>query len=220
MTGAGFGGCVVALARPRGRRRGRDRARPSSATGGPTGITHRSRSASARGRRGREGRVITREELRDAQVVRGASSSRRPGSCSPDAEREAIGSPRGAQSAILERFGPRAAGLRQHRSVPREGARALPAPDVLRASPSAVVGSDPGKMETFRCRSGLVRLWVARRGARPPARGEQHTIPPDTLHSFRAGPEGAIVSEFSSASRDDLDVFTDPAVERATVVDA
>ena len=50
--------------------------------------------------------------------------------------------------------------------------------------------------------------------------GEQHTIPPDTLHSFRGGPEGAVVSEFSSASRDDLDVFTDPAVERATIVGA
>ena len=48
--------------------------------------------------------------------------------------------------------------------------------------------------------------------------GDQHTIPPDTLHSFRAGPDGAVVSEFSSASRDDLDVFTDPAVQRATVV--
>ena len=48
--------------------------------------------------------------------------------------------------------------------------------------------------------------------------GEQHTIPPDTLHWFRAGPEGAVVTEFSSASRDELDVFTDPAVQRSTVV--
>ena len=48
--------------------------------------------------------------------------------------------------------------------------------------------------------------------------GDQHTIPPDTLHSFRAGPEGAVVSEFSSTSRDDLDVFTDPNVRRETVV--
>jgi D-lyxose ketol-isomerase len=48
--------------------------------------------------------------------------------------------------------------------------------------------------------------------------GDQHTIPPDTLHSFRAGPEGAVVTEFSSASRDDLDVFTDPSVRRETVV--
>jgi D-lyxose ketol-isomerase len=75
----------------------------------------------------------------------------------------------------------------------------------------------PGKEETFRCRRGLVTLWVDGRELvlRP---GEQFTIPPDTLHSFRAGPEGAVVSEFSSTSRDDLDVFTDPNVERATVV--
>src|SRR6185436_20398500 len=46
----------------------------------------------------------------------------------------------------------------------------------------------PGKEETFRCRSGLVRLWVGGEEIvlRP---GEQHTIPPDTLHSFRAGSE-------------------------------
>jgi D-lyxose ketol-isomerase len=75
----------------------------------------------------------------------------------------------------------------------------------------------PGKEETFRCRSGLVQLRVGGEELvlRP---GEQHTIPPDTLHWFQAGPEGAVVSEFSSASRDDLDVFTDPAVERATIV--
>lgn len=48
--------------------------------------------------------------------------------------------------------------------------------------------------------------------------GEQFTVPPDTLHWFQAGPEGAIVSEFSTQSRDDLDVFTDPEISRATVV--
>jgi D-lyxose ketol-isomerase len=75
----------------------------------------------------------------------------------------------------------------------------------------------PGKEETFRCRRGLVHLRVA--GEEIVLRsGEQHTILPGTLHSFRAGREGAVVSEFSSASRDDLDVFTDPAVERATIV--
>jgi D-lyxose ketol-isomerase len=76
----------------------------------------------------------------------------------------------------------------------------------------------PGKEETFRCRAGAVRLLVAGQevALRP---GEQFTIPPDTLHSFQAGPEGAVVSEFSSTSRDDLDVFTDPAVRRETVVE-
>jgi D-lyxose ketol-isomerase len=78
-------------------------------------------------------------------------------------------------------------------------------------------GATPGKEETFRCRRGSVRLRVGGRELelRP---GEQLTIPPDTLHSFTAGPEGAVVSEFSSASRDELDVFTDPEVERATIV--
>jgi D-lyxose ketol-isomerase len=75
----------------------------------------------------------------------------------------------------------------------------------------------PGKEETFRCRSGLVTLVVADEEIvlRP---GGQFTIPPDTLHWFRAGPEGAVVTEFSSTSRDELDVFTDPNVERTTVV--
>jgi D-lyxose ketol-isomerase len=75
----------------------------------------------------------------------------------------------------------------------------------------------PGKEETFRCRRGRVELVVAgeRVSLRP---GEQVTIPPDTLHSFRAGEEGAVVTEFSSTSRDELDVFTDPRIGRATVV--
>lgn len=76
------------------------------------------------------------------------------------------------------------------------------------------VGADPGKEETFRCRAGSVVLRIA--GApevvlRP---GDQLTIPPDTLHSFTAGSEGAVVSEFSTRSRDELDVFTDPRIVR------
>jgi D-lyxose ketol-isomerase len=94
----------------------------------------------------------------------------------------------------------------------------------------------PGKEETFRCRRGLVHLYVegepTGEPAAPPPRaefftvrhqvvlrpGEQFTIPPDTLHWFQAGPEGAVVSEFSTQSRDELDVFTDPEIERATRV--
>jgi len=74
-------------------------------------------------------------------------------------------------------------------------------------------GGGPGKEETFRVRAGIVTLWVDddELVLRP---GGQHTIPPDTLHRFRAGPEGAVVTEFSSQSRDDLDVFTDPAIVR------
>jgi D-lyxose ketol-isomerase len=93
----------------------------------------------------------------------------------------------------------------------------------------------PGKEETFRCRRGLVHLYVdgapvAQPACTPPEGfytvgheirlepGAQHTIPPDTRHWFQAGPEGAVVTEFSSASRDELDVFTDPAVRRTTIV--
>jgi D-lyxose ketol-isomerase len=93
----------------------------------------------------------------------------------------------------------------------------------------------PGKEETFRCRRGLVHLYVEGEPAADPAcappagvytvahevrlePGDQYTIPPNTLHWFQAGPEGAVVTEFSSASRDELDVFTDPAVRRATIV--
>jgi D-lyxose ketol-isomerase len=94
----------------------------------------------------------------------------------------------------------------------------------------------PGKEETFRCRRGLVFLHVEGTPtpvpkARPPRPeyctvwhevvlepGGQFTIPPDTLHWFQAGPEGAVVSEFSTQSRDELDVFTDPEIERTTQV--
>ena len=79
-------------------------------------------------------------------------------------------------------------------------------------------GGTPGKEETFRCRSGRVHLYVdGEQIVLGP--GEQHTIPPDTLHWFQAGPEGAVVSEFSSASRDDLDVFTDPEIRREPIVE-
>jgi D-lyxose ketol-isomerase len=94
----------------------------------------------------------------------------------------------------------------------------------------------PGKEETFRCRAGLVNLYTegeptAQPAARVPADGvftvwheivlrpgDQYTIPPDTLHWFQAGDQGAVVSEFSTQSRDELDVFTDPRIRRETLV--
>jgi D-lyxose ketol-isomerase len=93
----------------------------------------------------------------------------------------------------------------------------------------------PGKEETFRCRKGRVYLYVegaptASPACAPPAgvytvsqelvlgAGDQHTIPPNTLHWFQAGPAGAIVSEFSTQSRDELDYFSDPALRRTTEV--
>jgi D-lyxose ketol-isomerase len=75
----------------------------------------------------------------------------------------------------------------------------------------------PGKEETFRCRRGSVELRVAgERMLLGP--GDQFTIPPDTLHWFRAGEEGAVITEFSSTSRDDLDVWSDAAIVRAPAV--
>jgi D-lyxose ketol-isomerase len=76
------------------------------------------------------------------------------------------------------------------------------------------VGDDPGKEETFRCRTGSVVLWVDGHGEVELNPGDQFTIPPDTLHWFRAGDDGAIVSEFSTRSRDETDVFTDPQIAR------
>ena len=100
------------------------------------------------------------------------------------------------------------------------------------------IGDTLGKEETFRCRQGVVYLYVdgeptANPAVRPPQGreqaytawheivlhpGEQFTIPPDTLHWFQAGDDGAIVSEFSTRSRDEYDIFTDPAIQRATKV--
>jgi len=96
------------------------------------------------------------------------------------------------------------------------------------------IGVDRGKEETFRCRWGEVWLYVegeptAPMQARLPAGSEsaytvfhqitltpgaQYTIPPNTKHWFQSGPQGAIVSEFSSTSRDEYDIFTDPRIRR------
>jgi D-lyxose ketol-isomerase len=73
---------------------------------------------------------------------------------------------------------------------------------------------EPGKEETFRVRGGVVHLHVDGAGDIVLRPGDQYTIPPNTLHSFEAGDEGAIVSEFSTTSRDALDVFTDPRIVR------
>jgi D-lyxose ketol-isomerase len=48
--------------------------------------------------------------------------------------------------------------------------------------------------------------------------GEQYTLMPNIKHWFQAGPEGCIVSEFSTKSRDELDLFTDPDVKRVPVI--
>jgi D-lyxose ketol-isomerase len=77
------------------------------------------------------------------------------------------------------------------------------------------VDGDPGKEETFRCRTGVVHLHVEGQDEIVLRPGEQFTIPPDTPHWFQAGPDGAVVSEFSTRSHDELDVFTDPRIVRS-----
>ncbi len=97
-------------------------------------------------------------------------------------------------------------------------------------------GAD-GKEETFRCRWGTVYLYVPGEGSRDaidgvlPASevtvfhqvvlqpGQQYTILPGTLHWFQAGSEGAVISEFSTRSTDETDVFTDAAIVRETVIE-
>ena len=97
-----------------------------------------------------------------------------------------------------------------------------------------------GKEETFRCRYGKVYLYTDDGGksrredvSAPtiPATsltvfhetvlypGEQFTIMPGTLHWFMAGDEGAVVSEFSTTSTDETDVFTDKNIIRAPKID-
>ena len=48
--------------------------------------------------------------------------------------------------------------------------------------------------------------------------GEQYTLKPDTFHWFQGGPEGAVVSEFSTTSTDEKDQFTDPRIKRFTEI--
>jgi len=101
------------------------------------------------------------------------------------------------------------------------------------------VDGEIGKEETFRVRQGEVHLFLPgnkkdgaeeafalglvpadKRGAmtvykhvhlRP---GDQYTLKPNTPHWFAAGAHGAIVSEFSTRSRDEADIFTDAAIKR------
>jgi len=101
------------------------------------------------------------------------------------------------------------------------------------------VKGQPCKEETFRCRWGEVYLYVdgpasstflgrlpEQHGEHLTVRrqivlrpGEQFTLNPELWHWFQGGPEGAIVSEFSTHSTDENDIFRDPAIQRAPVID-
>jgi len=100
------------------------------------------------------------------------------------------------------------------------------------------VEGEPGKEETFRCRWGQVYLYIPGepaadpKGVPPSGRedtytvwhevvlnpGDQYTLSPNTLHWFQAGDDGAVVSEFSTRSRDESDIFTDPEIRRTPEV--
>jgi D-lyxose ketol-isomerase len=97
---------------------------------------------------------------------------------------------------------------------------------------------EPGKEETFRCRAGEVYLYVEGEAIKSPRAiipkgrentysvwheiiltpGQQYTLTPNTKHWFQAGAEGAVVSEFSTKSRDEADIFTDEEIQRITQI--
>lgn len=96
-----------------------------------------------------------------------------------------------------------------------------------------------GKEETFRCRYGKVYLYTdtdltaKKEDVQIPIPttdvsvfhetvllpGDQFTIFPGTLHWFAAGEDGAVISEFSTRSTDETDVFTDTRIIREAVIE-
>ncbi len=95
----------------------------------------------------------------------------------------------------------------------------------------------PGKEETFRCRYGKAYLYVEGEGDRAAMQailpetvvtvfheialspGQQYTILPGVRHWFQGGAEGAVISEFSTHSTDETDVFQDADIVRLPVID-
>jgi len=100
------------------------------------------------------------------------------------------------------------------------------------------LGDYEGKEETLRCAWGELYLYgpgepTPNPRGRPPAHrrhtytvwretilrpGDQVTFPPNTLHWFQAGPEGAVVWSFSTKAVDVRDVFTDAQIARQTLI--
>lgn len=100
------------------------------------------------------------------------------------------------------------------------------------------VGDDPGKQETIRHIWGDLRFYVE-----GPANleqgfvvdgkedvytlrhelvldpGDQLTFEPYDKHWFQGGERGAVLYSFSTTVRDGLDGFTDPNIERITIVE-
>jgi len=99
------------------------------------------------------------------------------------------------------------------------------------------IGDDPGKQETIRHIWGDLRFYVEgpddmAEGFIVPGKedayqlrhelllepGAQLTFEPYEKHWFQAGPRGAVLYSFSTTVRDGLDGFTDPDIQRITVV--
>lgn len=99
------------------------------------------------------------------------------------------------------------------------------------------VGDDPGKEETIRLVWGRMMVGVdgpetLREARFPPGKeqyytrrrehaldpGDQMQFTPGSAHWFQGGPDGAVLFSFSTVARDILDRFTDPGVQRVTVV--
>lgn len=100
------------------------------------------------------------------------------------------------------------------------------------------LGKYPGKEESMRCEWG--ELYVYGPGeatpdpqGMPPAHrrhtytvwnerilcpGDQITFQPDTLHWFKAGPQGAVVWSFSTKAVDVQDIFSDSQIRRKTII--
>ncbi|WP_226895194.1 D-lyxose/D-mannose family sugar isomerase [Oceanobacillus oncorhynchi] len=101
------------------------------------------------------------------------------------------------------------------------------------------IGDTEGKEETFRCRFGTVYLYLDGKKTKNPKiqvpqdkqdtftvwneiilhPGDQYTIYPNTSHWFASGHEGAVITEFSTKSTDENDIFTDPAIKRLPVIE-
>ncbi len=97
-------------------------------------------------------------------------------------------------------------------------------------------GSRPSKAESFRVRYGELCIYTEGKPTPPEERkavipagkedtftafhqtvlrkGDQFTIPENTLHWLCGGKEGCVVSEFSPFNSDEYDIYTDPAVNR------
>lgn len=100
------------------------------------------------------------------------------------------------------------------------------------------IDRDVGKEEIMRVRWGEVYLYVpGEPTSQPKAKippgeeknftvwhevilnpGDQYILQPQVIHWFQAGPEGAVIDDYSSTARDLQDGFTNPKIVRETKV--